>query len=168
LITYKIKAEMEDYVKIILKESGCDDLFAFSCGRLPQRISRATANFWLTGKVKQVLANQRRPWQHQCPLVWTPLADHMALFDPWEALHQCLPIYGQLAVTRLPNTEGLPSLIQASPMRPKFYWHSSGIYMIVSPNAGINIPQCVSDPNQIILNDILQYSPVTRNSHMQQ
>jgi hypothetical protein len=46
---------------------------------------QASYHFWLTGRVKQALANQCRPWQHQCPLGWALLAtgdkyaDHIAL-----------------------------------------------------------------------------------------
>jgi hypothetical protein len=46
-----------------------------------------------------------------------------------------LPLYGRLAVTRLPNTED-----RRSPTRPELRRHSSGTYVIFSPNTGTDIP----------------------------
>jgi hypothetical protein len=68
-------------------------------------------------------------------LAATPPTDsESSSFDPWEALHQRLLLYGRFAVTWLPNTEVPPLLTQASLMRPKLHRHSSGIYVVVSPN----------------------------------
>jgi hypothetical protein len=62
------------------------------------------------------------------------------LVEAWEALHQHLPLYGQVVLTPLPNMEGL-LLKQASLIWPELRQHSSGIYMFVSPNTGTYIPQ---------------------------
>jgi hypothetical protein len=61
-------------------------------------------------------------------------------FDPLEALCKCLPLYGRLSH---PVTEygGQPSFTQVNLMWLELRRHSSGIYVVVSPNTRINIPQ---------------------------
>jgi hypothetical protein len=54
-----------------------------------------------------------------------------------------LLLYSWLAVTQVLNTEELPSLTQASPMRLELRWHSSGMYVVVSPNTRTNFPHSV-------------------------
>jgi hypothetical protein len=70
LMTTNISAPTE----IVCFSKSCILFRKFLCGSLPQCISRPTTNFWLTGRAKQALANQRGPWQHQRPLGQAPLA----------------------------------------------------------------------------------------------
>lgn len=88
------------------------------CGRLPQRISKPTTNFWSTGRTKQELANQRWARQRQRPLGRLSLAtadkdaDHWALVSQWrqhlERTRHYRPLGRPppaLAALRLPNME---------------------------------------------------------------
>jgi hypothetical protein len=59
--------------------------------------------------------------------------------DPSEALHQHLPLYSRLAVTRLLNMEDRCCSHRSS-MRLELCQHSSGIYMVVSPRTRTDIP----------------------------
>jgi hypothetical protein len=76
-----------------------------------------------------------------------PASSKSSYLDPWEALHQRLPLYGQLTFSWLLNIEVPLSLTQASPMWPELYHHSSGIYVVVSPNTITDIPHILNIKN---------------------
>jgi hypothetical protein len=199
---------VEECVKIILRETGRDDLYEFMLWE--PTTTHLQANYQLLvyqhSRAKRVLADQHRPWQCKYPLGQALLAvankdDHIMLSSQFELLLLYDSIWSargnsnppiRNAANRLgkrsprPFGSTLPALSTLWPARSHkvtehgrttvtdasqpnvaraSHRHSSGIYVVVPLYTGNSIPQRVSDPNQIVLNDILQYSLVSRDSH---